>query len=447
MALRALRRAAGQLGSSLAQAQRAASVATAVELGPSCAELLARQSSTESSGNHVREELASFNVAAARFRGMATQLRGLRTSAFALDAFEVKVPAMGESITEGTIATVLKKEGDPVKEDDIIAQIETDKVTIDVKYTGKAAGVISKVLINPSDLVKVGQQVAVVETGAVPAAAPAAAAAPPPPPKPAAEAPKPAAPAPPPKAPAPAPNPVAAPMPTSRPERRVKMTRLRMRVAERLKGAQNTYAMLSTFNEVDMSGIIELRNTYKDVFLEKHNVKLGFMSVFVKAAAYALQEVPAVNAVIEGDEIVFRDYYDISIAVATPKGLVVPVLRAADELSFADVEKNINLLGKKARDGTIGIDDMAGGTFTISNGGVYGSLLSTPIINPPQSAILGMHAIVDRPVAVKGKVEIRPIMNVALTYDHRLIDGREAVTFLRRIKDVVEDPRRLLLDI
>ncbi|GIL53365.1 hypothetical protein Vafri_8984 [Volvox africanus] len=443
MALRALRRAAGQLGSSLAQAQRAAGVATAVELRPCRAELLARQSSSQTSSNHVLEELLSFNTAA-RFRGIGTQLRGLQTSPSILEAFEVKVPSMGESITEGTIATVLKKPGDPVKEDDIIAQIETDKVTIDVKYTGKASGVISQVLINPSDLVKVGQQVAVVETGAVPAA-PAAAPPPPPTPK-SVEAPKPAAAAPPPQ-PAPAPTAVAAPMPTSRPERRVKMTRLRMRVAERLKGAQNTYAMLSTFNEIDMSATIELRNTYKDVFLEKHNVKLGFMSVFVKAAAYALQEVPAVNAVIEGDEIVFRDYYDISIAVATPKGLVVPVLRAADELSFADVEKNINMLGKKARDGTIGIDDMAGGTFTISNGGVYGSLLSTPIINPPQSAILGMHAIVDRPVAVKGKVEIRPVMNVALTYDHRLIDGREAVTFLRRIKDVVEDPRRLLLDI
>ncbi|EFJ47284.1 2-oxoglutarate dehydrogenase, E2 component [Volvox carteri f. nagariensis] len=448
MALRALRRAAGQLGSSLVQAQRAAGVVTAVELGPCCAEVLARQSSSQTSSNNVREELSSFN-AAARFRGISTQLRGLRTSAFGLEAFEVKVPPMGESITEGTIATLLKKPGDAVKEDDIIAQIETDKVTIDVKYTGKAPGVVSQVLINPSDLVKVGQQVAVVETGAAPAAAPAAAAAPPPPPKPAAEAPKPPpAPAAPKQGPVqPAFSSVAAPMPTSRPERRVKMTRLRMRVAERLKGAQNTYAMLSTFNEIDMSGTIELRNTYKDAFVEKHNVKLGFMSVFVKAAAYALQEVPAVNAVIEGDEIVFRDYYDISIAVATPKGLVVPVLRAADELSFADVEKTINLLGKKARDGTIGIDDMAGGTFTISNGGVYGSLLSTPIINPPQSAILGMHAIIDRPVAVKGKVEIRPIMNVALTYDHRLIDGREAVTFLRRIKDVVEDPRRLLLDI
>ncbi|GFR44163.1 hypothetical protein Agub_g5333 [Astrephomene gubernaculifera] len=452
MALRALRRAAGQLGGSLAQAQRAASVATATELGPCCAELLARQSCSQASSNSVREELASFN-ATARFRAMGSHMRQLHTTSVSLEAFNVAVPSMGESITEGTIANVLKKAGDAVKEDDVIAQIETDKVTIDVKYTGKGSGVISQILINTSDLVKVGQQVAVVEVGAAPAAPAAAAAAPPPPPpQPAAEAPKPAAAAPKPAAPkaaAPAPSTSepAPPAPSARPERRVKMTRLRMRVAERLKGAQNTYAMLSTFNEVDMSAIIEMRNQYKDAFAEKHNVKLGFMSVFVKAAAYALQEVPAVNAVIEDDEIIFRDYYDISIAVATPKGLVVPVLRAADEKSFADVEKTMNALGKKARDGTISIDDMAGGTFTISNGGVYGSLLSTPIINPPQSAILGMHAIVDRPVAVKGKVEIRPMMNIALTYDHRLIDGREAVTFLRRIKDVVEDPRRLLLDV
>ncbi|KAG2492018.1 hypothetical protein HYH03_009747 [Edaphochlamys debaryana] len=449
MALRALRRAAGQLGSSVAQAQRAAGVA-ASELGPCCADLLSRPSTSSPSNSHVLEELASFK-SASRFRGMAVHMRGLHSSAASQAAYEVSVPPMGESITEGTIAAVLKKPGDAIKEDDIIAQIETDKVTIDVKYTGKGSGVVQQVLVKPSDLVKVGQQVAVVDVGATPAAAPAAAAAPPPPPpppKPAAEAPKPITVAPGPAPPKPAKEMVAHPYsPTTRPERRVKMTRLRMRVAERLKGAQNTYAMLSTFNEIDMTAAIELRTAYKDIFLEKHNVKLGFMSVFVKAAAYALQEVPAVNAVIDGDEIVFRDFYDISIAVATPKGLVVPVLRSADELSFADVEKTMNALGKKARDGTIGMDDMAGGTFTISNGGVYGSLLSTPIINPPQSAILGMHAIVDRPVAVKGKVEIRPMMNVALTYDHRLIDGREAVTFLRRIKDVVEDPRRLLLDV
>lgn len=225
------------------------------------------------------------------------------------------------------------------------------------------------------------------------------------------------------------------------------MTRLRLRVAERLKGAQNTYAMLSTFNEIDMTNLMALRNDYKDIFLERHGVKLGFMSAFVKAAANALLEIPAVNGVIDGDEIVYRDYCDISIAVATPKGLVVPVLRNADALGFADVEKTINSLGKKARDGTISIDDMAGGTFTISNGGVYGSMLSTPIINPPQSAILGMHSIQKRAMVVGDKIEIRPMMYVALTYDHRLIDGREAVTFLRRIKEVVEDPRRLLLGV
>lgn len=225
------------------------------------------------------------------------------------------------------------------------------------------------------------------------------------------------------------------------------MTRLRARVAERLKGAQNTYAMLTTFNEIDMTNIMQLRSEFKDAFLEQHKVKLGFMSVFVKAAADALVKVPAVNAVIDGNDIIYRDYTDISIAVATPKGLVVPVLRNVDALSFADVEKTINVLGKKAREGTISIDEMAGGTFTISNGGVYGSLLSTPIINPPQSAILGMHSINQRPMVVGKDIVARPIMNVALTYDHRLIDGREAVTFLKRIKDIVEDPRRLLLDV
>ena len=223
------------------------------------------------------------------------------------------------------------------------------------------------------------------------------------------------------------------------------MTRLRARVAERLKGAQNTYAMLTTFNEVDMSGLLALRSAHKDAFFETHGVKLGFMSAFVKAAADALEAVPAVNAVIDGDEIVYRDYTDISIAVATPKGLVVPVLRSVDTLSFAGVEAAIAEVGRKARDGTIGVDDMAGGTFTISNGGVYGSLLSTPIINPPQSAILGMHSIQQRPMVVNGAIVARPMMYVALTYDHRLIDGREAVTFLKRVKDVVEDPARLLL--
>ncbi|CAI0436374.1 unnamed protein product [Linum tenue] len=224
-------------------------------------------------------------------------------------------------------------------------------------------------------------------------------------------------------------------------ERRVPMTRLRKRVATRLKDSQNTFALLTTFNEVD------LRSEYKDAFYEKHGVKLGLMSGFIKAAVSALQHQPVVNAVIDGDDIIYRDYIDISIAVGTPKGLVVPVIRNADNMNFADIEKEINTLAKKANDGTISIDEMAGGSFTISNGGVYGSLLSTPIINPPQSAILGMHSIVSRPMVVGGNVLPRPMMYVALTYDHRLIDGREAVFFLRRIKDVVEDPRRLLLDV
>ncbi|KAK9844101.1 hypothetical protein WJX81_004452 [Elliptochloris bilobata] len=382
---------------------------------------------------------------------------------------------MGDSVSEGTIAAIEKQPGDAVAEDDLLVQIETDKVTIDVRYQQKEPGVVKDILVKMDDTVQVGQPVAVVEQGAE--AAPAAEAPadkepaeekpkaeaknvpaaeqkgdkpeappPPPPPKPKPK-PEPAK-APPPKQSAVAPMPPA-PSSGKRPERRVKMTRLRARVAERLKGAQNTYAMLTTFNEIDMTNLMQLRTDFKDLFLETHGVKLGFMSAFVKAAGDALQKVPAVNAVIDGDEIVYRDYTDISIAVATPKGLVVPVLRNADELSFADVEKTINALGKKARDGTLSIDEMAGGTFTISNGGVYGSLLSTPIINPPQSAILGMHSINPR-AAVVGKEQAimpRPIMNVALTYDHRLIDGREGVTFLKRVKEIVEDPRRLLLDV
>ncbi|KAF8061067.1 dihydrolipoyllysine-residue succinyltransferase component of 2-oxoglutarate dehydrogenase complex 2 [Scenedesmus sp. PABB004] len=375
---------------------------------------------------------------------------------------DVVVPAMGDSITEGSIAAVLKQPGDVVAEDDVIAQIETDKVTIDVKFGGKS-GRLTEVLVAEGDTVVVGQAVARVEEGDFGGAAPAAAApapdAPadaPPPPKAAAPAAaeqqqRPAAPAAPatPKA-SEAPPPAGGAAPAAggdRPERRVKMTRLRLRVAERLKGAQNTYAMLTTFNEVDMTGLMELRAAYKDAFFERHGVKLGFMSAFVKASAAALADVPAVNAVIDGSDIIYRDYTDISIAVATPKGLVVPVLRGVDRMGFADVEKAINALGRKARDGTISIDDMAGGTFTISNGGVYGSMLSTPIINPPQSAILGMHNITQRAMVVGGGVAARPMMYIALTYDHRLIDGREAVTFLKRIKEVVEDPRRLLLDV
>ncbi|KAK9916324.1 hypothetical protein WJX75_001244 [Coccomyxa subellipsoidea] len=370
---------------------------------------------------------------------------------------------MGDSISEGSVASVEKKPGDVVREDDILLQIETDKVTIDVRYTGSEPGTVKKILVSEDDTVSVGQEVVIVETGNVsdddsaaekpaekePEAAKEpekkAESAPKPPPTPEKKA-EPAKPKPEPKS-APAAPPAQAEGRTLKPERRVKITRLRARVAERLKGAQNTYAMLTTFNEIDMTNLMQLRADFKDLFLETHGVKLGFMSAFVKASADALLKVPAVNAVIDGDEIIYRDYTDISIAVATPKGLVVPVLRNVDNLSFAEVEKTINGLGKKAREGTISIDDMAGGTFTISNGGVYGSLLSTPIINPPQSAILGMHSINQRAMVMGKEVVARPIMNVALTYDHRLIDGREAVTFLKRVKDIVEDPRRLLIDV
>eukprot|EP00887_Chlorella_sp_A99_P002764 scaffold6.g2764.t1 len=341
--------------------------------------------------------------------------RSISTSRAAWADVTVEVPSMGESITEGAVAAILKQPGDVVVEDDVIAQLETDKVTMDIKWQHKMPGVVREILVSEGDNVTVGQAFAKVEerpdaapAAAKPEAAAAAEAPPPPPPKP----PKPAAEA----APAAVPAGLA-----QRPERRVKMTRLRTRVAERLKNAQNTYAMLSTFNEVDMTALMEMRSHFKAV--------------------------PAVNGVIDGDEIIYRDYCDISVAVATPKGLVVPVLRNADAMSFADVEKTINMLGKKARDGTLSIDEMAGGTFTISNGGVFGSMLSTPIINPPQSAILGMHATNMKPAVVNGQIVPRPIMNLALTYDHRLIDGREAVTFLKRIKEIIEDPRRLLLDI
>jgi 2-oxoglutarate dehydrogenase E2 component (dihydrolipoamide succinyltransferase) len=356
----------------------------------------------------------------------------------------------------------MSEEGDSVQVDELIAQIETDKVTIDIRspFTGS----VQKIVAKAGDTVTVGTLIAVVAEGAV--AKPAEpkseeAAAPPPPPPPPPPSPKersqpaPTPPSPPPPQAAakpPPPRPAGAgpqdpQLPPKGGERRVPMTRLRKRVATRLKDSQNTFALLTTFNEIDMTNLMELRSQYKDAFLEKHGVKLGFMSGFVKAACSALKQLPSVNAVIDGDDIIYRDYVDISIAVGTEKGLVVPVIRGADHLSFAEIEKTINVLGKKATSGTISIDDMAGGTFTISNGGVYGSLISTPIINPPQSAILGMHSIQKRPVVLGKDIVARPMMYVALTYDHRLIDGREAVLFLRAIKDIVEDPRRLLLDI
>ena len=377
----------------------------------------------------------------------------------------IQVPNMGESITEGTIASIDKEVGDAVDEDEVIAQIETDKVTIDVR--APAAGVIDKILVSVEDNVTVGQTIAEFTPGAAetkneakqeetPAdekpETPA-----PPTPEPKAEkkeekADKQAAPPPEPTQTPPSPpttEPEAEPSMSKgeRTENRVAMSRLRRRVAERLKEAQDTYAMLTTFNEIDMTNLMNLRAAYKDEFMEAHGVKLGFMSAFVRAASCALNEIPAVNGVIDGDEIVYRHYHDVSIAVSTPRGLVVPVLRNVEKMSFADIEKGINTLGMKARDGSLSIDDMTGGTFTISNGGVYGSLLSTPIINMPQSAVLGMHSIQKRPMVINDEIKIRPMMYVALSYDHRLIDGREAVTFLKRIKEVVEDPRRLLLDV
>ncbi|CAI5957173.1 unnamed protein product [Closterium sp. NIES-64] len=361
------------------------------------------------------------------------------------DTVEVVVPSMGESVNDGVLAALLKSVGDSVRMDEVIGQVETDKVTIDVRSPDE--GVVEAVSVQLGDTVHArhahccraprqgpprlhhtrrprggGRGGAppqheflsrVIEKSLSCLA----------------------------------PSPSAVTLDAAMRGAHVPMTRLRRRVAQRLKDSQNTFAMLTTFNEIDMTNLIALRNDFKDAFYEKHGIKLGFMSAFVKAASSALQQEPAVNAVIDGDDIVYRDYIDVSIAVGTPKGLVVPVIRKVHEMSFVDVERTVAELGKKARDGTISIDDMAGGTFTISNGGVYGSLISTPIINPPQSAILGMHAIQQRPVVVGKEIVARPMMYVALTYDHRLIDGREAVLFLRRIKDIVEDPRRILLDI
>uniref|UniRef100_A0A3Q3W006 Dihydrolipoyllysine-residue succinyltransferase component of 2-oxoglutarate dehydrogenase complex, mitochondrial n=1 Tax=Mola mola TaxID=94237 RepID=A0A3Q3W006_MOLML len=380
----------------------------------------------------------------------------------------VKTPAFAESVTEGDVRWE-KAVGDTVAEDEVVCEIETDKTSVQVP--SPAAGVIEELLVPDGEKVEGGTPLFKLRKGA---GAPKAAEAP------KAEALTAATPPPPSAAPPPPPASTVGPIPTTMPpvppvpahamdtkpvstikptaapaalaaqaesgskgartESRVKMNRMRLRIAQRLKEAQNTCAMLTTFNEVDMSNITEMRKSYKDAFLKKHNIKLGFMSAFVKAAAYALADQPSVNAVIDDTtkEIVYRDYVDISVAVATPKGLVVPVIRNVEGMNFTDIEK--------ARKNELAVEDMDGGTFTISNGGVFGSMFGTPIINPPQSAILGMHGIFDRPIAVGGKVEIRPMMYVALTYDHRLIDGREAVTFLRKIKSVVEDPRVLLLD-
>jgi 2-oxoglutarate dehydrogenase E2 component (dihydrolipoamide succinyltransferase) len=406
---------------------------------------------------------------------------------------DIRVPTLGESVTEATVGKWFKKPGDPVAVDEPLVELETDKVTLEVP--APAAGVLGDIAAKDGVTVAVGALLGSISEGgaaAAPtkAAAPAAA-------KPA-EAPKAAAAAAPaagstmPLPPsvkklaaesgvdaarvegsgvrgqvlkgdmlnaieraASAPTPVAAPVQMRAPspaddaarEERVHMTRLRQTIARRLKDAQNTAAMLTTFNEVDMSAVMHMRNQYKDLFEKKHGVKLGFMGFFVRACIQALHDVPAVNAEIDGTDLVYKNYYHIGVAVGTEKGLVVPVVRDADQLSLAGIEKKINDFGKRARDGQLKIDEMQGGTFTISNGGVYGSLMSTPILNAPQSGILGMHKIQERPVAVAGKVEIRPMMYLALSYDHRIVDGREAVTFLVRVKDCLEDPARLVLDL
>ncbi len=407
-------------------------------------------------------------------------------------ATEITVPVLGESVTEGSIGEWLKQPGDTVAVDEPIASLETDKVAVDVP--SPIAGVLTEHRAAEGDTVEVGAVIAVVEEGA--SAGASAAKAPSPAPT---AAPTPAAdesssptqtlspavrravlehgvdpstikgtgkdgrltkedviaaakakgdaPAP---APAPTPAPAPAPAPAASGERaveRVKMTRMRQTIARRLKGAQEEAALLTTFNDVDMSAVIEARTKYKDLFAKKHDIRLGFMGFFAKAACLALKDVPSVNAYIEGDEIVYHDYVDISVAVSAPNGLVVPVVRDCQAKGFARIEKDIADYGKRAKEGTLTMADMTGGTFTISNGGVFGSLMSTPIINPPQSAVLGLHRIEDRPVAINGEVVIRPMMYIALSYDHRLIDGREAVTALKIIKEAIEDPTRMLIDL
>lgn len=367
------------------------------------------------------------------------------------------VPEMGESIREGTIAEWLVQPGQGVDEDQVLVQLETDKIVVDVR--AERAGVFVERSAGEGDVVAVGAQLGLIDYDATaePSSAPAVKE------EAAAKTPAPDAVEEPPVTDA-AKTVTAAPDGTrsvakepvkvdpprnlsDSGERRVAMTRMRKRIAERLKEAQNTAAMLTTFNEMDMSALMDLRSEYKDAFEKRHGARLGFMSAFVKASTVALQEQPEVNAFIDGDDIVYRDYVDISVAVSTPKGLVVPAVRGCENMNFAMIEKTIASLGERARDGELTLEEMQGGTFTISNGGVFGSLLSTPIINMPQSAILGMHIIQKRPVVVCDEIVIRPMMYVALSYDHRLIDGREAVTFLRRVKTLIEDPRRLLLEI
>ncbi|WP_404401116.1 2-oxoglutarate dehydrogenase complex dihydrolipoyllysine-residue succinyltransferase [Pelagibacterium halotolerans] len=406
---------------------------------------------------------------------------------------EVRVPTLGESVTEATIGQWFKKVGDTVAADEPIVELETDKVTIEVP--APVAGTLEAVNVNEGDTVEVGALIAAIAAGegapAKKAEEKPAAAEKKPEPAPAAAA-QPAAKSDMPAAPsaakmmeekgvsadavegsgkrgqvlkedvlkalektggeakaAPAPAAARAPSPAEDAprEERVKMTRLRQTIAKRLKDAQSTAAMLTTFNEVDMKPVMDLRSQYKDLFEKKHGVKLGFMGFFTKAVTHALKEIPAVNAEIDGTDIIYKNFAHIGVAVGTEKGLVVPVVRDADQMTIAEIEKEIGRLGKAARDGQLSMADMQGGTFTISNGGVYGSLMSTPILNAPQSGILGMHKIQERPMVVDGQIVIRPMMYLALSYDHRIVDGKEAVTFLVRVKESLEDPQRLVLDL
>ena len=401
---------------------------------------------------------------------------------------DIMTPTLGESVTEATVARWAKKAGDTVRKDEILVELETDKVSLEV--AAPADGVLSEISAEEGATVEPGALLGRITDGPAAAAKPATktetapAAAPVPEPV-RATPPKPAAPpilapsaqrivaenaldpaaiagsgkdgrvtkgdalaaleA---RATAPAaPPPPAAPREVHAREERVRMTRLRQTIARRLKEAQNAAAMLTTFNEVDMGAVMALRSSYKDAFEKRHGVKLGFMSFFVKACIHALQQVPDVNAEIDGTDIIYKNHYDIGVAVGSERGLVVPVVRDADAMSLAEIEKAIGALGAKARDGTLALDDLQGGTFTISNGGIYGSLMSTPILNAPQSGILGMHKIQDRPMAVNGQMVIRPMMYLALSYDHRVVDGKGAVTFLVHVKEAIEDPQRLLLDI
>jgi 2-oxoglutarate dehydrogenase E2 component (dihydrolipoamide succinyltransferase) len=424
---------------------------------------------------------------------------------------DIMTPALGESVSEATVARWTKKPGEAVRKDEILVELETDKVSLEV--AAPADGVLSEIAANEGDTVEPGAMLGRIAEGAAAAAAPKAdaavkapAASSKPTPVPAGELqPEPApgkpaptsAPVPDTSAPKPAAEPVMAPSaqrivaenklqpatiegtgkggritkgdalaaleargkappPAPAPqaprelherEERVRMTRLRQTIARRLKEAQNAAAMLTTFNEVDMTAVMALRNQYKDLFEKKHGVKLGFMSFFVKAVVHALQQVPEVNAEIDGQDIIYKNHYDISVAVGTDRGLVTPVVRDADSMNLAEIEKAIGALGKKARDGQLALEDLQGGTFTISNGGVYGSLMSTPILNAPQSGILGMHKIQERPMVVNGQIVARPMMYLALSYDHRVVDGQGAVTFLVHVKEAIEEPQRLLLDL